>query len=86
MLDMPTTAKITKKGQVTIPREIRKRLDTDVIEFAIQKDQTVLKPVKSVAGSLNSYASGKVDSYEEVRETAWEETAKEEHGKKTHRR
>jgi AbrB family looped-hinge helix DNA binding protein len=83
---MPTTAKITKKGQVTIPREIRKKLDSDVIEFTILEGRIVLKPVKSVAGSLNSYARGKVVSYEEAREKAWEEAVKEEHGKKTHRR
>ena len=83
---MPTTAKITKKGQVTIPREIRKRLDSDVIEFTILEGRIVLKPVKSVAGSLNSYAMGKVVSYEEVREKAWEEAVRERYGEEHHRR
>ena len=83
---MPTTAKITKKGQVTIPREIRKRLDSDVIEFTILEDRVVLRPVKCVAGSLSSYAKGKAVSYEEARERAWDEAVREGHGKKTHRR
>jgi AbrB family looped-hinge helix DNA binding protein len=83
---MPTTAKITKKGQVTIPREIRKRLDSDVVEFTILEDRIVLRPVKSVAGSLNSYAKGKEVSFEEARERAWEGAVREEHGKKAHRR
>ena len=83
---MPTTAKVTKKGQVTIPREIRKRLDSDVIEFTILEGRIVLKPVKSVAGSLSSFARGKVVSYEEEREKAWEEAVRERNGKENRRR
>jgi len=53
---MLTTTRITKKGQVTIPRKIRERLDSQIIEFAIVGNDIVIRPVKSVAGSLSSYA------------------------------
>ena len=42
-------AKITFKGQVTIPKEVRNSLDikeNDSVIFVIQKDHTVLKPLK----------------------------------------
>ena len=42
-------AKITLKGQVTIPKEVRNSLDIkegDSVIFVIQKDHAVLKPLK----------------------------------------
>ncbi|RPJ04132.1 MAG: AbrB/MazE/SpoVT family DNA-binding domain-containing protein [Deltaproteobacteria bacterium] len=42
-------AKITFKGQVTIPKEVRNSLDIkegDSVIFVIQKDYAVLKPLK----------------------------------------
>jgi antitoxin PrlF len=41
------TSPISSKGQVTVPLEIRKRLGVgtgDRIEFAIEGDQTVIRP------------------------------------------
>ena len=49
---MPTIAKITKKGQVTIPLKVRKKLNSEIIEFSVIEDQVIIRPVKSVAGSL----------------------------------
>ena len=42
-------AKITFKGQITIPKEVRNSLDIkegDSVIFVIQKDHAVLKPLK----------------------------------------
>ena len=42
-------AKITFKGQVTIPKEVRNSLDIkegDSVIFVIEKDHAVLKPLK----------------------------------------
>lgn len=64
------SAKITKKGQVTIPKEIRKFLEGDVIEFEYVGDKVIIKPVKSVAGSLSGYAK-KYVPLEKVREEVW---------------
>ncbi len=83
---MPITAKITKKGQVTVPRKIREKLDSEVIEFEISENDVVIKPVKSIAGSLNSYAKKKMIPFKEEREKAWEETVREEHDEKARRR
>jgi antitoxin PrlF len=44
---MKYTGSISSKGQVTVPREIRKRLGVaagDRIEFVIDGDRTVIRP------------------------------------------
>lgn len=83
---MLTTAKITKKGQVTIPRKIRERLDSQIVEFAIVGNDVIMRPVKSVAGSLKPYAKKGAVTFKEAREKAWDEAAWERYGEKTNRR
>jgi len=83
---MSTTAKITKKGQVTIPQKIREKLKSEVIQFDIVEDDVVIRPVRSVAGSLNSYAKKGLMPFKEAREKAWEEVIRERYGEKTNRR
>uniref|UniRef100_A0A7V4XV35 AbrB/MazE/SpoVT family DNA-binding domain-containing protein n=1 Tax=Acidobacterium capsulatum TaxID=33075 RepID=A0A7V4XV35_9BACT len=46
---MALTSTVSSKGQVTIPREIRTRLglkEGDRVEFVVEDDKTVLKPVR----------------------------------------
>lgn len=83
---MSITAKITQKGQVTIPRKIRDKLKSEVIEFAIIQDQVVIRPLQSVAGSLRAYGKKESLAFKKGREQAWEEIAQEKYGKKTDRR
>jgi AbrB family looped-hinge helix DNA binding protein len=84
-MNMTTTARITKKGQVTIPQKIREQLGSEVIEFAVTGSEIVIRPVKSVAGSLSSYGRKGAVPFKEERETAWEEAVRERYGKKTDR-
>jgi AbrB family looped-hinge helix DNA binding protein len=83
---MSMTVKITKKGQVTIPQKIREKLDSQVIQFDIVENDVVIRPVKSVAGSLSSYAKKGLIPHKQAREKAWEETIRERYGEKTDRR
>jgi AbrB family looped-hinge helix DNA binding protein len=83
---MTMTAKITKKGQVTIPRKIRDKLESEVIQFDIVDDNVVIRPVKSVAGSLSSYAKKGLIPFKEAREKTWEEVIRGRYGEKTNRR
>ena len=76
---MTVTAKITSKGQLTIPRAARMALKSNTVEVEIQGDTVILRPVKSVAGALASYAKGK-EAFAEVRAKVWQEVADEKAG------
>ena len=82
---MAITAKITEKGQVTIPRKIREKLNSEVVEFEIVDDTVLIKPVRSVAGSLRAYSHKGPRSFEEARVEAWGGMVKEKYGKKSRR-
>lgn len=79
---MAITAKITQKGQVTIPRKIRDKLGSEVIEFDIVKDQVIIRPIASLAGSLRDYGKKKSPPFEKAREKAWDEVTREKYAKK----
>ena len=83
---MRMTAKITSKGQVTIPQKIREKLDSEVIEFDIVQNNIVIRAVKSVAGSLKPHTKRGLVSYKEARDQAWDEVVQERYGKKANRR
>jgi AbrB family looped-hinge helix DNA binding protein len=73
---MPNTVKITKKGQVTIPGKIRNILNSSVVEFEVYKGMVVIKPVNSVAGSLQKYSKRQVQ-LKEIRDRVWEDVVKD---------
>ncbi len=77
---MAFTAKITSKGQVTIPKRVRDVLESDTVEFIISDDTVIVRPVRSVGGALAKYASKHVP-LKEVREKVWKEVADEKAGK-----
>jgi AbrB family looped-hinge helix DNA binding protein len=75
---MTFSAKVTRKGQVTIPKPIRKFLNSNIVEFEIAEDTILLKPVKSIAGSLSNYAKRHVP-LTEVRNKVWGKVIKDTH-------
>ena len=83
---MTTAAvKITSKGQVTIPKEIREKLKASSVYFEVENDIVTVKPVQDAAGSLREYA-GKVKpggSMKQMKDRAWEVAVREKTGKKS---
>jgi AbrB family looped-hinge helix DNA binding protein len=75
---MSTTATITSKGQLTLPKEARRILDTNTVEIEMLDGEVRLKPVRNVAGALARYAR-KEAALHEIREKVWEDVA---HGEK----
>ncbi len=73
---MGYAAKITSKGQVTIPKKIREHLDSEIVEFEINKNTVVVRPVRSVGGSLSRFAKTK-KPLKKVRDLVWKEVADE---------
>ena len=75
---MAITAKVTSKGQITIPSRLRKRLDSRIVELEEQDGAVIIRPVRSVAGALSKYAGkGEEKSFSEIREEAWSEVMRE---------
>ena len=83
---MTTAAlKITRKGQVTIPKEIREKLKSNTVYFEVEDDIVMVRPVRDTAGSLSEYA-GNVKpgvSMKKMKDRAWEVVAREKTGKKS---
>ncbi len=73
--------KITKKGQITIPIEIRKKLGTNIIEIEEENGKIIIKPIKNLAGALKKYAKKKerLDKILEQEEGAFQNAIKEKH-------
>jgi AbrB family looped-hinge helix DNA binding protein len=77
-----SAAKITRKGQVTIPKEIRQALKTNAVYFELKGEDVLMKPVPDAAGSLKEYAgrAQTKSSMSELKEIAWEEAIREKTG------
>jgi AbrB family looped-hinge helix DNA binding protein len=73
---MAMTAKITSKGQVTIPKRVREILEGNTVEFIISDNTVIVKPVKNVGGALAKYATKHVP-LKEVRKKVWKNVADE---------
>lgn len=74
-------AKISKKGQITIPKEIRNELNADYVEFIKEGERIFIKKIPSVdelAGSLKKYAKNKSKTGLNEEE-AWNEHVKEKY-------
>ncbi len=77
--------KITRKGQVTIPKKIRERLKASAVYFEVVNDEVVIRAVKDAAGSLSEYAKNAQPgmTMKEMKDRAWEEAVHEKVGKKS---
>ncbi len=73
---MGFSAKITSKGQVTIPKEIRKNFNSDVIEFIRTEQGIMIRSVESVEGILADYGK-KIVPLKDVREKVWGSVARD---------
>lgn len=83
---MTTAAvKITGKGQVTIPKEIRERLKANAVYFEVEGDIVMVKPVRDAAGSLREFAGNvkQGGSTRRMKDKAWEVAVREKIGKKS---
>lgn len=80
-----TAVKITSKGQVTIPKEIRDKLKSSAVYFEIVDDTVVVRAVKDAAGSLSEYAKNVKTgtSMKKIKEMAWEEAIREKTRKRS---
>ena len=75
--------KIARKGQVTIPKKIREKLQANAVYFEVINGEVVIRPVKDAAGSLSEYAKNVTpgSSMAQMKERAWEEAVHEKTSK-----
>jgi len=73
---MAVTAKVTAKGQITLPKNAREALGSDVVEIEVEEGRVLLRPVRSLAGALRDYAR-KGKPLNEIREEVWGEVARD---------
>ena len=73
--------KITKKGQITIPAQIRKKLKTNMVEIKEENGKIVIKPVENLAGALHKYAKKgkKLDEILKEEEKVFQNAVKEKY-------
>ncbi len=66
------TTKISSRGQITLPRDVREALGTDYVRIVSEQGSVRIEPVNNVAGSLAHYAKGrKRVPFRVAREQAW---------------
>jgi AbrB family looped-hinge helix DNA binding protein len=78
MSDVVKTAKVSSKGQITLPRQIRDALGTDLVTIVLEGGAVRIEPVRDLAGSLSKYAR-RGASFAVARERAWDAVAREKH-------
>ena len=76
---MEATAKISSKGQITLPRKIREQLGTDVVRIVADADGVRIEPVRPMAGRLAAYADSARNSAEK---DAWASAVAEKHDRR----
>jgi bifunctional DNA-binding transcriptional regulator/antitoxin component of YhaV-PrlF toxin-antitoxin module len=71
-------AKVSSKGQITLPREVRAVLGTDHVRIVCAQGEVRIEPVNDVAGSLAHYAKKKIP-FRVARDQAWGAVVREKH-------
>ena len=76
--------KITQKGQVTIPKKIRDKLNTTCVYFEVVNGEVLVRAVRDAAGSLSEYGRKMKANMpiQQMKDKAWEEAVHEKAGKK----
>ena len=78
MDDIVKTAKVSSKGQITLPREARAALGTDHVRIVCTQGEVRIEPVNDVAGSLAGYGRKKI-AFRTARDRAWGAVVREKH-------
>ncbi len=73
------TAKVSSKGQITLPQRVRSALGTDLVRIVLDNGDVRIEPVKNVAGSLGKYARKSAVPFKAEREQAWESVVREKY-------
>jgi len=71
-MKITSTATITDRGQVTLPKAVLEILgDTRSVEFEVTDNIITLRAIPDAGGSLSKYAQHSAEPLNEVREKVW---------------
>jgi bifunctional DNA-binding transcriptional regulator/antitoxin component of YhaV-PrlF toxin-antitoxin module len=68
---MVKTAKVSAKGQITLPRKVRAALGTDHVRIVFEDGQVRIEPSPDPGGSLRRYARKRRIPFKRERDQAW---------------
>ncbi|WP_297058796.1 AbrB/MazE/SpoVT family DNA-binding domain-containing protein [Thermosulfurimonas sp.] len=71
------TVKVSRKGQITLPKKIREALGSGVLRLILEDRRVIIEPVEDLAGSLKKYAQ---PQRELSKEEVWAEVVREKFG------
>ena len=78
-MSITAIAKITDRGQVTLPKAIREILgNIKAVEFEVTDNIITLHAIPDMSGCLSKYAKHPAEPLREIRKKVWNEVA---HGK-----
>jgi len=79
MRALAKTVKVSSKGQITLPKQVREALGTSYVRIVLSRGHVHLEAVRDPAGCLAKYSrpEGPVD---DAGAKAWTEVAEEKHG------
>ena len=69
---MVRTAKVSRSGQITLPRTVRAALGTDRVRIILENGQVRIEPSPDPGGSLQRYARKPRIPFKQERDQAWE--------------
>ena len=69
---MARTSRVSKSGQITLPRTVRAALGTDRVRIILENGQVRIEPAPDPGGSLQRYARKPRIPFEQERDQAWE--------------
>jgi len=81
MITFEKTAKISRKGQITLPEPIRAALKSDTVRIIMEDETIRIEPIKDLGGCLKQYAEQYIPS-RTAREQAWSEVVREKHSRR----
>ena len=69
---MVKTAKVSRGGQITLPRTVLAALGTDRVRIVLENGQVRIEPSPDPGGSLQRYARKPRIPFKQERDQAWE--------------
>lgn len=73
------TAKVSSKGQITLPRQVRAALGTDHVRIIFEEGQVRIEPSLDPGGSLRRYARKRKIPFKQERDQAWEAVVRDKY-------